>query len=125
MFAKIVTVILVLGFMYGALLVNRQRRIDAASEISRIHFRVQELEQEKVRLQVRVAELTTVTELRKRFGEERLAGYASVPFRHDPARAVDDRMGDPLATAPDGATTGVREKSTANKAPVRKKKEIG
>ena len=55
MFAKIATVIVVLGAMYGALLVNRQKRIDAASQISRIHFRMQEIDHEKVRLQVQVA----------------------------------------------------------------------
>ena len=33
MFAKLATVIVVLGAMYGALLVNRQKRIDAASQM--------------------------------------------------------------------------------------------
>ena len=51
MFAKIATIILVLGAMYGALLVNRQKRIDIASQISRIHFRMQELDQKMVRKQ--------------------------------------------------------------------------
>jgi hypothetical protein len=59
MFAKLVTVIVVLGAMYGALLVNRQKRIDAAAQMSRIHFRLQDADQEKVRLQVKVARATT------------------------------------------------------------------
>ena len=61
MFAKIATVIVVLGAMYGALLVNRQKRIDRAAEISRIHFRIQESERERVRLQVKVARATTAS----------------------------------------------------------------
>ena len=121
MFAKIATVIVVLGAMYGALLVNRQKRIDAASEISRIHFRMQEADHSKVRLQVKVAQLTTATELKKRVGDEALAKhYMSIPFRHDPARAIEARMVDPLTVAEPKADAKAVQAST-NK----KKKEIG
>ena len=128
MFAKIATIILVLGAMYGALLVNRQKRIDAASQISRIHFRMQDREHEKVRLQVKVAQMTTAAEISKELGEERLAEYKSVPYRHDPARAVESKMGDPLAIAqPADATkdTKAAAKTVANKSTSKKKKEIG
>ncbi|MEY3026653.1 MAG: hypothetical protein RL136_1000 [Planctomycetota bacterium] len=96
MFAKIATVIIVLGAMYGALLVNRQKRIDAAAQISRTHFRLQEADRERVALQVKVARATTATALKERFGAERLAEYRSVPFRFDPSRATEREMGDTL-----------------------------
>ena len=111
MFAKIATVIVVLGAMYGALLVNRQKRIDAAAQVSRIHFRMQEAEHEKVRLQVKVAQATTATALKEKLGEKKLAEYRSVPFRGDPSKANEEKLGDPLTAA---QTTGSQ-----------KKKEIG
>lgn len=97
MFAKIATVIVVLGAMYGALLVNRQKRIDAAAEISRIHFRIQDADHEKVRLQVKVARATTASEIINSIGAATLAEkYRSVPFRNDPSKATEDKFGDPL-----------------------------
>jgi hypothetical protein len=99
MFAKLATVIIVLGAMYGALLVNRQKRIDAASQISRMHFRILEADRERAKLQAKVARATTATELKRRIGEEKLAEYRSVPFRHDPSKATEDAMGDPLTVA--------------------------
>ena len=99
MFAKIATVIVVLGAMYGALLVNRQKRIDRAAEISRIHFRIQESERERVRLQVKVARATTATAIKDRIGEKKYAEYKSVPFRYDPTKATEEAIGDPLTVA--------------------------
>jgi len=99
MFAKIATVIVVLGAMFGALLVNRQKRIDAASQVSRIHFRIQAADHERARLQVKVAAETTAGAIRSRIGEERFAEYKSVPFRYDPSKATEDAMGDPLTVA--------------------------
>ena len=67
-----------------------------------------------------MAQATTATELNERLGETRLAGYKSVPFRHDPARATESRMGDPLTVVPpaeDAKTTTARTS--------KKKKEIG
>jgi hypothetical protein len=96
MFAKIATVIVVLGAMYGALLVNRQKRIDAASQISRIHFRIQQSDRERVRLQVRVARATTASAIRDRIGETKFAEYRSIPFRHDPSKAGGGIPDDPL-----------------------------
>jgi hypothetical protein len=55
MFAKLATVIVVLGAMFGALLVNRQQRIDAASEISRVHFRMMRHERARTSMQAQVA----------------------------------------------------------------------
>ena len=106
MFAKLVTVIVVLGAMYGALLVNRQKRIDAAAQMSRIHFRLQDADQEKVRLQVKVAQLTTASALKERIGEEKLAEYRSVRFRFDPSKFTEQQKGNPL-TAVDA--DGVRK----------------
>jgi len=107
--------------MYGALLVNRQKRIDAASKISRIHFRMQELDHEKVRLQVEVAKNTTVKELRDKVKVANPnTNYIAIPYRHDPAGAIDARMGDPLSLAEQPA-----EAKTATARTNKKKKEIG
>ena len=62
----------------------------------------------------------TLAELNARLGEKRLADYKSVPFRHDPARATESRMGDPLTVAQpaeDAKATTARNS--------KKKKEIG
>lgn len=99
MFAKIATVIVVLGAMFGALLVNRQKRIDAAAQISRVHFRIQDADHERARLQVKVAAETTAAAIRSRIGDDRFAEYKSVPFRYDPAKANEDAMGAPLTVA--------------------------
>lgn len=55
MFAKLATVVVVLGAMFGALLVNRQQRIDAASEMSRLHFEIERNERERIRLEAEIA----------------------------------------------------------------------
>jgi hypothetical protein len=92
--------------MYGALLVNRQKRIDAAAQMSRIHFRLQDADQEKVRLQVKVARATTASALKERIGEKKLAEYRSVRFRFDPSKFTEQQKGNPL-TAVDA--DGVRK----------------
>lgn len=55
MFAKLATVIIILGAMFGALLVNRQERIDTAAEVSRIHFKLERNERERTRREAKVA----------------------------------------------------------------------
>lgn len=90
MFAKIATVIVVLGAMYGALLVNRQHIIDNAAEISRIHFRMKKYERATVRLQAEVASSVRPDRLRDRLAEvAKAAGieFKPIPFRYDPASA--------------------------------------
>ena len=109
MFAKLATVIIVLGAMYGALLVNRQKRIDAAAQSSRTHFRLQEADRERVGLQVKVARATTATALKERFGADRLAQYRSVPFRFDPSRATERELGDSLTVVEQDPRSATKE----------------
>ena len=109
MFAKLATVIIVLGAMYGALLVNRQKRIDAASEMSRIHFRLQDADQRRVRLQVDVAKATTVSELEKKLAK---ADFKSIPNRYDPENMkTPSTVEDPRTVAQ--RSTGPKKKAGA------------
>lgn len=94
MFAKIATVIVVLGAMYGALLVNRQHIIDNAAEISRIHFRMKKYERATVRLQAQVAAAVRPDRLRDRLNEVAHAEgieFEPIPFRYDPKAAPAER----------------------------------
>ncbi|MCE2883305.1 MAG: hypothetical protein LW806_00190 [Planctomycetaceae bacterium] len=102
MFAKLATVIVVLGAMFGALLVNRQERIDTAAEISRIHFELERNERERIRREADVAGLLTPAEIRtlvERIEKDATAREAAVlkpiPFREDPSSASDDALGTP------------------------------
>ena len=114
MFAKLATVIIVLGAMFGALLVNRQQRIDAAAEISRIHFRMQTQERERTVLQAKVAAMVRPDRLREKVtalakhGADKSStngfhnilhnsgfkgGFKPIPFRYDPASATNESLG--------------------------------
>lgn len=112
MFAKLVTVIVVLGAMFGALLVNRQQRIDAASEISRIHFRMLKHERARNGLQSEVAAAVRPDRLRERIASVASdsaartrdgravqqasrdpQGFKPIPFRQAPSKATDDALG--------------------------------
>jgi hypothetical protein len=98
MFAKLATVIVVLGAMFGALLVNRQQRIDAASEISRIHFRMIKHERARTNLQAQVAAAVRPDRLREKVRDvvgtkDVLSAFKPIPFRASPARATDEALG--------------------------------
>lgn len=98
MFAKLATVIVVLGAMFGALLVNRQQRIDAASEISRIHFRMNKHERARTNLQAQVATAVRPDRLREKVREfvgsqNVLQAFKPIPFRASPDRATDEALG--------------------------------
>jgi|GEM_PF-901037 hypothetical protein len=110
MFAKLATVIIVLGAMFGALLVNRQERIDTAAEISRIHFKLERNDRERVRREAEVASKLTPNQIRELVAAiEKASEQASdrdassssplvlkpIPFREDPSRATDDALGTP------------------------------
>ena len=104
MFAKLATVIVVLGAMFGALLVNRQERIDTAAEISRIHFELDRNERERIRREADVAgrltpaEIRTLVERIEKDAEIRAASVLKpIPFREDPSSATDDALGTPEA----------------------------
>ncbi len=102
MFAKLATVIVVLGAMFGALLVNRQQRIDAAAEISRIHFRMLRHDRARTALQAQVAAAVRPDRLREKLaafeplGRDPGAGssvFKPIPFRSKPERATDEALG--------------------------------
>ena len=113
MFAKLATVIIVLGAMYGALLVNRQKRIDAASEMSLIQFRLHDADQRRVRLQVDVAKATTVSELEKKLAQAPGSGdFKSIPNRYDPENMkTPSAVEDPRTVAQ--RSTGSKKKAGA------------
>ena len=103
MFAKLATVIIVLGAMFGALLVNRQERIDTAAEISRIHFKLEKQERERTRREAKVATSVMPDRIRTLLGD-----YASkpIPFRSDPSSATEEALRVPqLVTEPDTTDT--------------------
>ncbi len=100
MFAKLATVIVVLGAMFGALLVNRQQRIDAAAEISRIHFRMLKHERARTSMQAQVAAAVRPDRLRAKLADVsppddggRSGGFKPIPFRSKPERATDEALG--------------------------------
>lgn len=110
MFAKLATVIVVLGAMFGALLVNRQQRIDAASEISRLHFEIERDARERIRLEAEIATavrperiaallvesgLWQVKDWNVKNGMPVRSGAPAlrpIPFRSDPTRASDEAL---------------------------------
>ena len=94
MFAKLATVIIVLGAMFGALLVNRQQRIDRAAEISRSHFRMQEQERSRTVKQAEVASAVRPDRLREKLAsiEGGKDGMKPIPFRYDPMNATDEAL---------------------------------
>ncbi|MBI1304682.1 MAG: hypothetical protein GC172_12990 [Phycisphaera sp.] len=101
MFAKLATVIVVLGAMFGALLVNRQQRIDAAAEISRIHFRMLRHDRARTAMQAQVAAAVRPDRLRAKLAEAsptrgddgQAGGFKPIPFRSKPERATDEALG--------------------------------
>jgi hypothetical protein len=98
MFAKLATVIIVLGAMFGALLVNRQQRIDAASEISRLHFRMMRHDRARTSMQAQVAAAVRPDRLRAKVDEaakhsDTMQALKPIPFRLAPERATDEALG--------------------------------
>ncbi|MFO0874920.1 MAG: hypothetical protein U0575_13250 [Phycisphaerales bacterium] len=86
MFGKLALVILVLGALAAALLVDRQQRIDLAAEMSRTHGRLRQHEQALWRLRGDVAHRTRPAEIRAAI--ERLGvKFVPIPDRLDRSRA--------------------------------------
>ena len=65
MFAKLVLIILALGATFGALLVNRQQRVDAAAQISRMHFKLHRHERAASRLRAEIARAVRPDEVQR------------------------------------------------------------
>ncbi len=86
MFAKICIIILALGATAGALLVNRQQRVDAAAEISRMHFKLHRHERAASRLRAEIASAVRPDEVRALLtsgGQE----WEPILYRYNPAKA--------------------------------------
>lgn len=80
MFPKLLLIILVAGATAGALLVNRQHRIDTAHEISSLHQRLLSQEQTLWRLKSDLAERTRPEQIR-RAKETLNASWVSIPSK--------------------------------------------
>jgi hypothetical protein len=107
-FAKLATVIIVLGAMFGALLVNRQQRIDAAAEISRSHFRMQRQDRERTAKQADVAAAVRPDRLREKLAaiDGGKDSMKPIPFRYDPTKATDEALDAGIVSELDDSTDG-------------------
>jgi hypothetical protein len=72
MVAKLAVIIIAIGAAFGALLVNRQQRIDAVAEIARSQLRMEMHDKTIMRLQAAVAHAIRPDELR-------VAAFAACP----------------------------------------------
>ena len=95
MFAKLVLIILALGATFGALLVNRQQRVDAAAQISRMHFKLHRHERAASRLRAEIARAVRPDEVRTLLANTPTS-WEPILYRYDPAKAtrlVQDETG--------------------------------
>ncbi|MBL9147670.1 MAG: hypothetical protein JNM94_03160 [Phycisphaerae bacterium] len=83
MAAKLAVIIIIIGAAFGALLVNRQQRIDVVAEVARSQLRMQQHRETISRLQAAVAQAVRPSEL-----EMALARVApkweNIEYRFDP-----------------------------------------
>lgn len=91
MFVKLLIIIIVVGAMACALLVNRQQRIDTAHEIAAVHQRLIAQEQTLWRLRMEIAQRVKPEYIKKRI--DRAGGmWVSIPSRprssHRPAFTI-------------------------------------
>ncbi|MFO0827863.1 MAG: hypothetical protein U0572_06900 [Phycisphaerales bacterium] len=88
MVAKLAVVIIAIGMAFGALLVNRQQRIDAVAEVARSQLRMEQHRRTIDRLQAAVAEAVRPSEIEK--ATQRLAVvWRPIPNRFDPLVSAD------------------------------------
>lgn len=98
MFAKLLATLVGLGLTSGALLVNRQHRIDVAVEISRCGDRLREQENALALMQAEIAESVRPDRLRPRLAE--LAAIEETPAPDAPAWIAIPTRFDPIPLAP-------------------------
>lgn len=83
MVAKLAVIIISIGAAFGALLVNRQQRIDAVAEIARSQLRMAMHDKTIMRLQAAVAHAIRPDELRvAAFAQP--VDWQQIPYRFDP-----------------------------------------
>jgi hypothetical protein len=83
MVAKLAVIIIAIGAAFGALLVNRQQRIDAVAEIARSQLRMSLHDKTIMRLQAAVAESIRPDELRVAAFAQPVE-WQQIPYRFDP-----------------------------------------
>lgn len=89
MFAKLVVIIVALGAIACALLVQRQQRIDMAAEMSRTHMRIQQHERAIWRLRTDIAFATRPERIRQAIAKLDVE-WESIPGRLDQRRWQDE-----------------------------------
>ncbi|MDZ4830013.1 MAG: hypothetical protein SGJ09_07420 [Phycisphaerae bacterium] len=98
MVAKLAVVIIAIGAAFGALLVNRQQRIDAVAEIARSQLRMVEHRRTITRLQAAVADAVRPSELRVALGKLSVEGaveWVAIPNRFSPMKQLPSRESAP------------------------------
>lgn len=91
MVAKLAVVIIAIGAAFGALLVNRQQRIDAVAEIARSQLRMDEHRRTITRLQAAVADAVRPSEMRVALGKlssEGAVEWVAIPNRFSPMKQM-------------------------------------
>lgn len=83
MVAKLAVIIISIGAAFGALLVNRQQRIDAVAEIARAQLRMELHDKTILRLQAAVAKAVRPDEL-KAVAFAQPVEWQQIPYRFDP-----------------------------------------
>lgn len=83
MVAKLAVIIISIGAAFGALLVNRQQRIDAVAEIARAQLRMEMHDKTIMRLQAAVAKSIRPDELRA-IAFAQPVEWQQIPYRFDP-----------------------------------------
>lgn len=107
MVAKLAVIIIAIGAAFGALLVNRQQRIDAVAEISRSQLRMELHDKTIMRLQAAVAQAIRPDELRVAAFSMPVE-WQQIPYRFDPFRSPTsgETAVAGLITAPGAAGSG-------------------
>ncbi len=114
MVAKLAVIIISIGAAFGALLVNRQQRIDAVAEIARSQLRMAMHDKTIMRLQAAVAHGIRPDELRVAAFAQSVE-WQQIPYRFDPFqspsgpdRAVAGAVLPPSRPTLDGKPAGSR-----------------
>lgn len=86
MAAKLAVIVVVIGAAFGALLVNRQQRIDVVAEVARAQLRMTKHRETISRLQAAVAEAVRPAELERALLDV-APRWESVEYRFEPMTA--------------------------------------
>ena len=96
MVAKVAVIIIAIGAAFGALLVNRQQRIDVVAEVARSQLRMELHAKTITRLQAAVADAVRPSELRVALGQLPIE-WEAIPNRFDPLKRAPARAANPAS----------------------------